>query len=266
MTAEPKEKIEVRQSDEPIYGGDVIDGVKSFFPGFVEEHHARKEEMMLKRENELSALSKDERYSDEYQKIESEKIKSEYNALIEAEEIKHLATIHNTLTQLCAEEQSVIYADDEEEGAFQELLKEAKTSIRDAVLTDDRVSRKLALETAMNLRKIAQIEERRELRKQIRHYPLEALEKYKTALAENNTRLINYFESVWPTVKLKSNPLAVGDMEKDNASMQVIEESFTKLRNARLKKLSDRLGPVTQKKNAMQIYLNNLELAKAMRR
>ena len=134
------------------------------------------------------------------------------------------------------------------------------------MLTDDKVSRKLALETAMNLRKIAQIEEQRELTKQIRHYPLEAIEKYKTALAENNTRLINYFESVWPTVKLKSNPLAVGDMEKDSASMQVIENKFRKLRDARLKKLSDRLGPVTRKKNALQVYLNNLELANSMKR
>ena len=62
-----------------------------------------------------------------------------------------------------AEEEKIIYADDEEEGAFRNLLIEAKTSIRDAVLTDDRVSRKLALETAVNLRKIAQIEEQREL-------------------------------------------------------------------------------------------------------
>lgn len=266
MTTEPKEKIEVSKYEEPIYGGDVISGVKSLFPGLVENHHARTEELRLKRESELSALSKDERYSEEYTKIESEKIKSDFNSLFEAEEAKHLAQIQNSLKELRAEEQSVIYADDEEEGAYQNLLKEAKTSIRDAVLTDDKVSRKLALETAMNLRKIAQIEEQRELTKQIRHYPLEALEKYKTALAENNTRLINYFESVWPTVNVKTNPLAVGDREKDSASMQVIEESFNKLRDARLKKLSDRLGPVTQKKNALQLYLNNLELALSMRR
>ena len=266
MTTEPKEKMEVRNHEEPIYGGDVISGVKSFFPGLVEEHHARTEELRSKRENELTALSKDERYSDDYRKIESQKIKSDYSVLIETEEANHRATIQNTLSGLRAEEENIIYADDEEEGAFRNLLKEANTSIMDAVLTDDRVSRKLALETAVNLRKIAQIEEQRELTKQIRHYPLEAIEKYKIALAENNTRLINYFESVWPTVKLKSNPLAVGDMEKDSASMQVIEESFTKLRNARLKKLSDRLSPVTQKKNTLQLYLNNLELAKAMRR
>lgn len=266
MTTEPKEKIGVTGQEEPIYGGDVISGVKSLFPGLVEEHHARTEELRVKRENELSALSKDERYSEEYTKIESEKIKSDFNALVEAEETKHRTLVQYNLTELRAEEQSVIYADDEEEGAYQNLLKEAKTSIRDAVLTDDKVSRKLALETAMNLRKIAQIEEQRELTKQIRHYPLEALEKYKTALVENNTRLINYFESVWPTVKVKTNPLAVGDMEKDSASMQVIESDFTKLRNARLKKLSDRLGPVTRKKNALQLYLNNLELARSMRR
>ncbi|MCH7886622.1 MAG: hypothetical protein IIA58_01500 [Candidatus Marinimicrobia bacterium] len=266
MTTEPKEKIGVTDQEEPIYGGDVISGVKSLFPGLVEEHHARTEELRVKRENELSALGKDERYSEEYTKMESEKIKSGFNSLFEAEEAKHLAQIQNSLRELRAEEQSVIYADDEEEGAYQKLLKEAKTSIRDAVLTDDKVSRKLALETAMNLRKIAQIEEQRELTKQIRHYPLEALETYKTALAENNTRLINYFESVWPTVKVKTNPLAVGDMEKDSASMQVIESDFTKLRDARLKKLSDRLGPVTQKKNALQLYLNNLELARSMRR
>ena len=266
MTTEPKEKIEVTEHEEPIYGGDVISGVKSLFPGLVEEHHARTEELRLKREGELSSLRKDERYSDDYQKIESDKIKSDYNSLLEAEEAKHRAQIQNTLTELQAEVQSVIYADDEEEGAYQNLLKEAKTSIRDAVLTDDKISRKLALETAMNLRKIAQIEEQRELTKQIRHYPLEALEQYEAALAENNTRLINYFESVWPTVKVKTNPLAVGDMEKDNASMQVIEENFSKLRDARLKKLSGRLGPVTQKKNALQLYLNNLELAKSMRR
>ena len=266
MTAEPKEKNEVRNYEEPIYGGDVIDGVKSFFPGLVEEHHTRTEELRRKRESELSALSKDERYSEDYTKIESQKIKSDYNALIEAEEVNHRARIQNSLSELRAEEEKIIYADDEEEGAFRNLLIEAKTSIRDAVLTDDKVSRKLALETAVNLRKIAQIEEQRELTEQIRHYPLEAIEKYKTALAENNTRLINYFESVWPTVKLKTNPLAVGDMEKDSASMQVIEDKFTKLRNARLKKLSDRLRPVTQKKNALQLYLNNLELAKSMRR
>ena len=266
MTAKPKEKIEVRNNDEPIYGGDVISGVKSLFPGLVEEHQARTEELRHKRENELSDLSKDERYSDDYLKIESEKIKSDFNALIEAEEVKHRTLLENNIKQLRTEERSVIYADDAEEGAYQNLLKEAKTSIRDAVLTDDKVSRKLALETAMNLRKIAQIEEQRELTKQIRHYPLEALEKYKTALAENNTRLINYFESVWPTVKVKTNPLAVGDMEKDSASMQVIEDNFTKLRDARLKKLSDRLGPLNQKKNALQLYINNLELAYAMRR
>ncbi len=266
MTTEPKEKIEVRKQDEPIYGEDVISGVKSLFPGLVEEHHARTEELRLKRESELSALSKDERYSDDYRKEESRQIKSDFNSRFEAEEAKHRTHVQNSLFELRAEEESIIYANDEEEGAFQNLLKEAKTSIRDAVLTDDRVSRKLALETAVNLRKIAQIEEQRELTKQIRHYPLEALEKYKTALAKNNTRLINYFESVWPTVKLKTNPLAVGDMAKDNASMQIIEESFKKLRNVRLKKLSEKLGPVTQKKNALQMYLNNLELAKAMRR
>ncbi|MCH7496005.1 MAG: hypothetical protein IH825_07955 [Candidatus Marinimicrobia bacterium] len=266
MTAKPKEKIEVRNNHEPIYGGDVISGVKSLFPGLVEEHQTRTEELRHNRENELSALSKDERYSDDYQKVESERIKSDFNALIEAEGANHRARLQNSLKELRAEERSIIYADDEEEGAFRNLLKEAKTSIRDAVLTDDKVSRKLALETAVNMRKIAQIEEQRELTKQIRHYPLEALERYKTALAENNTRLINYFESVWPTVKVKTNPLAVGDMEKDNASMQVIEERFATLRDQRLKKLSDRLGPVTQKKNALQVYLNNLELADAMRR
>ena len=266
MTTEPKEKIEVSLQEEPIYGGDIISGVKSLFPGLLEEHQKRTEELRLERDSDLSALSKDERYSEDYRKIESRKIKSDYNSLIEAEKAKHRAAIQNSLTALRAEEQSIIYADDEEEGAYRNLLKEAQTSIRDAVLTDDKVSRKLALETAMNLRKIAQIEEQREVTKQIRHYPLEAIEKYKTALAENNTRLINYFESVWPTVKLKSNPLAVGDMEKDSASMQVIEDKFRKLRDARLKKLSDRLEPVTRKKNALQVYLNNLELANSMRR
>ena len=122
MTAKPKEKIEVRNNHEPIYGGDVISGVKSLFPGLVEEHQTRTEELRHKRENELSALSKDERYSDDYLKIESEKIKSDFNALIEAEEVKHRTLLQNSITQLRAEERSVIHADDEEEGAYQNLL------------------------------------------------------------------------------------------------------------------------------------------------
>ena len=112
MTAEPKEKNEVRNYEEPIYGGDVIDGVKSFFPGLVEEHHTRTEELRRKRESELSALSKDERYSEDYTKIESKKIKSDYTALIESEEAKHRAVIQNSLSELRAEEEKIIYADD----------------------------------------------------------------------------------------------------------------------------------------------------------
>ena len=65
MATEPKEKIEVSKHEEPIYGGDVIDGVKNLFPGLVEEHHTRTEELRSKRASELSALSKDERYSED---------------------------------------------------------------------------------------------------------------------------------------------------------------------------------------------------------
>ncbi len=118
----------------------------------------------------------------------------------------------------------------------------------------------------MNLRKIAQIEEQRELTKLIRHYPLEALDKYRKSLAENNTRLINYFESVWPTVKEKSNPLAVGDRKKDAAAMLGIEKNFEKLRDDRRNKLNDRLGPVRTQRNLLQLYLNDLELAAVMRK
>ena len=186
--------------------------------------------------------------------------------MIRKEESAHRSDIHNRIAESASEEQGIIYADDEEEASYRTLVNEAKNSIRDAVLTDDKISRKLALETAVNLRKIAQIEEQRELTKLIRHYPLEALEQYKSALSENKTRIINYFESVWPTVKAKTNPLAVGDMEKDSASMQTIEESFEKLRSMRLKNLKEKLGPVSTQKNALQMYLNDLELAESMRR
>ena len=266
MAKKPEEKNEVVRIEEPVYGGDVISSVKKLLPGLVEEHHSKLEELRAKRDGEIESLDRDERYSSEFIKAETSRIKAEYNDLIRKEESAHRSDIHNRIAESASEEQGIIYADDEEEASYRTLVNEAKNSIRDAVLTDDKISRKLALETAVNLRKIAQIEEQRELTKLIRHYPLEALEQYKSALSENKTRIINYFESVWPTVKAKTNPLAVGDLEKDSASMQTIEESFEKLRSTRLKNLKDKLGPVSTQKNALQMYLNDLELAESMRR
>ena len=266
MAKKPEEKNEVVRIEEPVYGGDVISSVKKLLPGLLEEHHGKLEEFRAKRDGEIESLGSDERYSSGYVKEETSRIKAEYTDLIRQEESAHRADIHNRIAESITEEQSIIYADDEEEASHRTLVSEAKNSIRDAVLTEDRINRKLALETALNLRKIAQIEEQRELTKLIRHYPLEALEQYRSALSENKTRIINYFESVWPTVKAKTNPLAVGDMEKDSASMMTIEKNFEKLRSTRLKSLKDKLGPVSAQKNALQMYLNDLELAESMRR
>ena len=266
MAKKPEEKNEVVRIEEPVYGGDVISSVKKLLPGLLEEHHGKLKEFRTKRDGEIESLDTDERYSSGYVKEQTSRIKSEYTDLIRQEESAHRADIHNRIAESITEEQSIIYADDEEEASHRTLISEAKNSIRDAVLSEDRINRKLALETALNLRKIAQIEEQRELTKLIRHYPLEALEQYKSALSENKTRIINYFESVWPTVKTKTNPLAVGDMEKDSASMMTIEKNFEKLRSTRLKSLKDKLGPVSAQKNALQMYLNDLELAERMRR
>lgn len=282
MTAQPEEKMEVIENIKeevaeesavaadsnmnPIYGTDVISSLKELFPGFVEEHNMKVEKLRLQRDTELDQIQDDERYSEEFIKNESEKIGREYDSLLQTADSNHSAAIQNRIAGLESEEESIIYADDEEEVSYRSLVSEAKNGINDAVLSDDKVSRKLALETAVNLRKIAQIEEQRELTKLIRHYPLEALDKYRKSLSENNTRLINYFESVWPTVKEKSNPLAVGDREKDAAAMMGIEETFEKLRDDRRNKLNDRLGPVRTQRNLLQLYLNDLELAAVMRK
>ena len=281
MTAKPEEKNEVIESikdteeenknssdsvTHPIYGTDVISSLKEQFPGLVEEYNAKIEKLRFERNNDLDKIQDDERYSEEFIKTEAEKIRQEYDSLLQIAESNHRADIYNRIAHAESEEESIIYSDDEEEVSYRSLLSEAKNGINDAVLSDDKVSRKLALETAVNLRKIAQIEEQRELTKLIRHYPLEALDKYRKSLSENNIRLINYFESVWPTVKEKSNPLAVGDREKDAAAMMGIEKNFEKLRDNRRQKLNGRLGPVRTQRNLLQLYLNDLELAAVMRK
>ena len=82
--------------------------LKEQVPGLVEEYNAKIEKRRFERNNDLEEIQDDERYSEEFIKTDSEKIRQEYDSLLKIAESNHRADIHNRVAQMESEEESII--------------------------------------------------------------------------------------------------------------------------------------------------------------
>lgn len=229
----------------PLYSADVINNVKSRFPNLIEDSHNKINEMTEARENLIEAVRKSEDHSESFKKENIRILQSEQNEKIEEERKSHRIDVNNRIGNLEYEIDRVTYADDKEELSQRLLVKNAREEIHTSVSVAQKVDRQIALESNIYLRKMSQSIEETDISKSIRLYPQEALKVYEKALSETNTRMINFFEKAWVSI---NNKKYLADMEDH------FEAEFTRLKDARIATLSEKLTPLNIDLSILTMY------------